>query len=476
MTQARRCAAATIAIGFLLTIPSVCAGFAPSRCFEPTVWDLPTTGVLECFFYETDTYKIGTYLHGLAYRELDGPFLTAIHHSLWRSETVPDEVPSLQLADVAVQTLDRLYAYPFGREEFDAREVRRQRLALWRARAEEAFRRGFSPVDGRCREGSRTVQEAAEDLRWFTDLIREDNPVEQVAEDAVARIRTEDDPEVLALLQLLLYDTRPLLDGDEGPVSSVADQVCEALAERYATDLERRRIRWNLPEASQRLAYWQMWFVARCREALLAEPSWAWPKLEILPFPNGENAYFIHSSSHDDLRHVLMIWGGDVFNVRWRGAGLERNRSGAGMRGPLPALVEVPDGFLPLRHLLSVVLSSAGLRVLPSDLSCWPSLVKLDLSGNGISTLPPSIGSLKGLSSLILDRNQLKTLPEEIGYLPRLERLIVCDNPLRSLPESIVYLRSLKALDVSNTLIPAAEVEELRRRLPGVEVRFRQGG
>jgi Leucine-rich repeat (LRR) protein len=76
----------------------------------------------------------------------------------------------------------------------------------------------------------------------------------------------------------------------------------------------------------------------------------------------------------------------------------------------------------------------------------------------------------------MLDQNQLRTLPEEVGYLPRLESLIVCDNPLKSLPESVVYLRSLKALDVSNTLIPAAEVEELRRRLPGVDVRFRQDG
>jgi hypothetical protein len=430
---------------------------------------------MQFFFYETDPDKIAISLRSLWYRQLDGPYLTAIHHSLWRSETVPDEIPSLQLADVAVQTLDRLYAYPFGREEFDAREVRRQRLALWREHAEEAFRRGFSPVDGRCREGSRTVQEAAEDLRWFTDLIREDNPVEQVAEDAVARIRTEDDPEVLALLQLLLYDTRPLGSaGNGGP--SIADQVCEALAERYATDLERRRIRWNLPEASQRLAYWQMWFVARCREAFLTEPSWTWPKLEIVPVPNGENAYFIHSSSHDDLRHVLMIWGGDVFDVCWRGADLDRNRPGAGMRSSLPALVEVPDGLLPLRHLLAIELSSAGVRVLPSDLSCWSSLVRLDLSDNGISTLPPSIGALKGLSCLMLDQNQLRTLPEEVGYLPRLESLIVCDNPLKSLPESVVYLRSLKALDVSNTLIPAAEVEELRRRLPGVDVRFRQDG
>jgi hypothetical protein len=274
------------------------------------------------------------------------------------------------------------------------------------------------------------------------------------------------------MLQLLLYDTRPLESGGNGG-PSVADQVCEALAERYATDMERRRIRWNLPEASQRLAYWQMWFVARCREAFLTEPSWMRPKLEILPFPNGVNAYCIHSSSHDDLRHALMIWGGDVFDMRWQGGGLGGERSEAGMRTPLPGLVEVPDGLLPLRHLLDFELSSAGVRVLPDDLSCWPSLVTLDLSGNGISTLPPSIGSLKGLAYLALWDNQLRTLPEEIGYLPRLESLIVCNNPLTSLPESVVYLRSLMRLDLSHTLIPESEVERLRRRMPGVDIAYR---
>jgi hypothetical protein len=324
------------------------------------------------------------------------------------------------------------------------------------------------------RTGPRTAEEATSDLVWFQELFDLRLPAD-VASGATERILAEDDAEMLALLQVLLFDGRPLAGPEPDRDSCVAERVCEAVAERYATEAERRRLLWSLPDPSQRLAYWQMRFVVRCREAFLPEPSWTGPRIDSVALPTGQKVYFTGARRHRDLWHALVRWSGNVFDLGYSGRDSRTPLPDGGASVPLPALGEVPVGLRPLRYLLWLELSDAGLRVLPSDLSCWPSLIRLDLHGNELASLPPSIGSLTGLSFLDLCSNELRALPDEIGHLSRLESLRLSLNPLESLPDSMVHLRSLARLDLDGTLIPRAEVEELRRCMPGVDIRFRQG-
>lgn len=73
----------------------------------------------------------------------------------------------------------------------------------------------------------------------------------------------------------------------------------------------------------------------------------------------------------------------------------------------------------------------------------------LDLSNNNLTQLPGEVLKLKNLTSLYLNFNHLDSLPPEIAKLPNLTSLDLTGNPMSQ-----------------------AEVDKVRRLLPGAHVLF----
>lgn len=146
-------------------------------------------------------------------------------------------------------------------------------------------------------------------------------------------------------------------------------------------------------------------------------------------------------------------------------------------------------------HVLSIDVSSQGLKKLPKGISKLPKVVSINLLGNEFSSFPkelrtltqldeislssnqlkhvgPEIGELGNLRILIMNNNQLKSLPKEIGDLTNLLYLEIGNNQLTSMPEELKYLTNLQELHIERNRISAAEKERIKKMLPNCIVHF----
>ncbi|UKE70541.1 leucine-rich repeat domain-containing protein [Xanthomonas cerealis pv. cerealis] len=80
---------------------------------------------------------------------------------------------------------------------------------------------------------------------------------------------------------------------------------------------------------------------------------------------------------------------------------------------------------------------------LPSDVSQFTHLSKIEINAAALQSLPDSIGKLHNLRELTLSNNPLKALPESLGELAQLQTLAVTDSKnLRELPHNLVGRRA----------------------------------
>lgn len=130
-------------------------------------------------------------------------------------------------------------------------------------------------------------------------------------------------------------------------------------------------------------------------------------------------------------------------------------------------------------------LAGAGLvGPLPSEISCFTGLRKLDLSGNGlVGNIPPELSRLASLTHFNTSNNALRSgLPMELSHLTRLQELDLSDNFLTGvLSPEWSALAELRALHLSrNGLVGTMPTEwsALRqlRRLSLTGVRGLSGG
>jgi len=104
-------------------------------------------------------------------------------------------------------------------------------------------------------------------------------------------------------------------------------------------------------------------------------------------------------------------------------------------------------------HIVSLNLSTQGMKRLPSAIRYLSHLKRLLLIDNELTTLPSEITTLNRLQVLYLDRNPLGTIPQEILNLTQLQQLSLGETHLNDIPKEINNLSQLDHLWLNdNTL------------------------
>lgn len=140
--------------------------------------------------------------------------------------------------------------------------------------------------------------------------------------------------------------------------------------------------------------------------------------------------------------------------------GLANNR----LTGALPAEI---------RHLSRLkALNASGnmMTGIPAEIGQLSELERLDYSYNQIDTMPNEIAGLSRLKYLSLAFNNYRDIPESILKLPSLETLDLAGNQLKSIPMDKFQLPSIKKIILTDNAIPSADIEALRKALPGTEI------
>lgn len=133
-------------------------------------------------------------------------------------------------------------------------------------------------------------------------------------------------------------------------------------------------------------------------------------------------------------------------------------------------LTQLPPVVCRLKALKSLKAMNCGLATLPADLAALQQLNFLGLSGNPMSTVPPAVLKLPALNYLLIADSGLKQLPEDIGSLKTLLFMDVRRNQLSALPRSLATLKNMKQIKLGGNPLPQAELDWLRRALPGCSI------
>jgi Leucine-rich repeat (LRR) protein len=134
------------------------------------------------------------------------------------------------------------------------------------------------------------------------------------------------------------------------------------------------------------------------------------------------------------------------------------------------------------------------LAVLPSTIGQLKTLEELELGFNFFKSLPKEIGSLTKLVRLVAPKNSLTTLPLECSKLTQLQIVDFTYNSFTSfpvalcgavgllsgdfsfckslaqVPNEIKNLSRLKLLNIKNTKVSAAQVNELMWLIPDCQI------
>ncbi len=165
------------------------------------------------------------------------------------------------------------------------------------------------------------------------------------------------------------------------------------------------------------------------------------------------------------------------------------------LRVDINALPHLPSDLSHFTHLKKIDIRCAGLQSLPDSIGDMRNLRELTLINNPVQNLPHSLRNLSQLQTLeIIECKQFETLPsllvnvghggaqgltglktlsmsgsgltrvpDCVTYMPRLERLDLKNTRLRDLPAGINHMRKLQELNLERTQIQVlrAEVCEL---------------
>lgn len=134
------------------------------------------------------------------------------------------------------------------------------------------------------------------------------------------------------------------------------------------------------------------------------------------------------------------------------------------------SLISIPIGTSYPPHLTELDLSYNQLTVFPDSI-CHLPLQKLYLSKNQIKSLPACFSQLKSLEYLDLGYNQFTALPDIICSITSLTNLDVSFNKLMvSYPKNINMLQSLRYLNLKQTKIGSAQVNQLNWLIPDCRI------
>ena len=135
-------------------------------------------------------------------------------------------------------------------------------------------------------------------------------------------------------------------------------------------------------------------------------------------------------------------------------------------------LSAMPQELAQASNLRQLSLAGNRLADLPEGLGGLQDLRCLDLSGNRFSAFPAALLGLGNLRELDLSGNALQELPTDLARLASLEVLCLRGNRLARLPSDLGGLSRLSVLELEGNPLPPAEVERVRRALPGTHVLY----
>jgi len=292
---------------------------------------------------------------------------------------------------------------------------------------------------------------------------------------------------VVAPQQLGTWDLADEIDRDE----ILAFVAAEIAAGRPGTALLVGRSLWN-GEKLLALDVLERAYAALDREPLraVAAAHRAHPRipgLDITEYRAGDYTDLADALAHPtDARTLTMHYGADLDDDWSPLVELEELNLAANRLTELPAsiasctklavvslynneLTELPPALCELPALRDLGLANNKLTTISGIERCR-ALVKLDLANNRLERLPDAFGELTALRSLALSRNPLGELPASIAALPALEELFLVGCLIARLPSDIGRLTKLARLDVTATLLDAAEHARVRAALPSVEL------
>lgn len=144
-------------------------------------------------------------------------------------------------------------------------------------------------------------------------------------------------------------------------------------------------------------------------------------------------------------------------------------------------LHHVPPTLRSLRHLRWLTLFGAGIDELPPWISELRELEKLSLGFNSLETLPQELASLPKLKHLFLGVNRFTAIPDIVFELENLEQLDVRtmreSTPLPTIteiPPAILQLPKLKELDVAHQPITTPPPEVVEQGVEAIKNYWRQ--
>jgi Leucine-rich repeat (LRR) protein/GTPase SAR1 family protein len=109
----------------------------------------------------------------------------------------------------------------------------------------------------------------------------------------------------------------------------------------------------------------------------------------------------------------------------------------------------LPQEILTLANLRELIISECNLQRLPPIIWQMTNLHVLDISRNKINILVPEVGNLSNLRKINLKHTNITSLPPEIVYCQDLEEILLWGNKITTLPETLPELLKLKTLGLN---------------------------
>lgn len=116
-------------------------------------------------------------------------------------------------------------------------------------------------------------------------------------------------------------------------------------------------------------------------------------------------------------------------------------------------------------------LSGQQLTALPDSVLTQDDVTILNISNNQLTTLPADITKLVNLEVLNIENNRMESLPDEISQLKNLREIHANNNRMKSLPNALESMTQLKLLDISGNNIPSDQIQQLKSKLSGTQVK-----
>ena len=132
----------------------------------------------------------------------------------------------------------------------------------------------------------------------------------------------------------------------------------------------------------------------------------------------------------------------------------------------------LPDEINDLQELADVLLENNEFRSIPPQLFKLPRLHQLFLPRNSIMELPGEIADTQGLIILNLIKNQFTSFPSRQLNLGSVRSLYLDSNQIAVINIDSLDAPHLEKLSLQGNPIPVSMRDELRRRMPGVEIVF----